>query len=39
MKESKWDMPDELLLVLENVEKDGQADNRHQRESHLPVCS
>jgi pre-mRNA-processing factor 40 len=23
-KESKWDMPDELLLVLEKVEKDGQ---------------
>jgi pre-mRNA-processing factor 40 len=25
-KESKWDMPDELLLVLEKVEKDGQAN-------------
>jgi hypothetical protein len=23
-KESKWDMPDELLLVLEKVEKEGQ---------------
>ena len=26
-KESKWDMPDELLLVLEKVEKEGQAAN------------
>lgn len=24
-KESKWDMPDELLLVLEKVEKEPQA--------------
>lgn len=24
-KESKWDMPDELLLLLEKVEKDGTA--------------
>lgn len=24
-KESKWDMPDELLLLLEKVEKDGKA--------------
>jgi len=24
-KESKWDMPDELLLVLEKVEKEAQA--------------
>jgi hypothetical protein len=23
-KESKWDMPDELLLLLEKVEKEGQ---------------
>jgi pre-mRNA-processing factor 40 len=24
-KESKWDMPDELLLILEKVEKEGKA--------------
>lgn len=24
-KESKWDMPDELLLLLEKVEKEGKA--------------
>ena len=24
-KESKWDMPDELLLLLEQVEKEGKA--------------
>jgi pre-mRNA-processing factor 40 len=23
-KESKWDMPDKLILVLEKVEKEGQ---------------
>lgn len=34
-KESKWDMPDELLLLLEKVEKDKPAQPRcaflHQR--------
>ncbi len=24
-KESKWDMPDELLLILEKVEKEGKS--------------
>jgi hypothetical protein len=27
-KESKWDMPDELLLVLEKVEKEGGANQQ-----------
>ena len=26
-KESKWDMPDELLLLLEKVEKEAQPSN------------
>lgn len=28
-KESKWDMPDELLLLLEKVEKDGPAPTQN----------
>lgn len=42
-KESKWDMPEELLLLLENVEKEGSAANAlvyvhpHLEDSHTPI--
>ena len=40
-KESKWDMPDELLLLLEKVEKEGKAAPQPASAlvyAHTPSC-